>query len=322
MKRPVSLLLAFIQLVFVGFTLAQTDPKKDKLIALSEANNGIINLNANSYDRFTEGKRDYGMVVLLTALDSQFNCVPCREFDPEYSLVAKTFQKNKKSRDLFFGHLDFKDGQAVYQRLKLMSAPNVFYFPPQKAGERKDFVKYDLARSGFSAEKFAEFLSRESGHKVAVARPVNYFKLGVKLFLVVGAAAVLKLLYRHLGFIFYHKNTWAVLSILFILTFTSGYMWNRIRTPPFVMPGKNGDINYIASGFSSQLGVEPQIVASIYGLLAFSLIALIKSVPQFDDQTRQRFGVYIWMGCIVFIFSALLALFKIKNGGYPFKLLI
>lgn len=141
MKRPVSLLLAFIQLVFVGFTLAQADPKKDKLIALSEANNGVINLNSNSYDRFTEGKRDYGMVVLLTALDSQFNCVPCRqetctiqyqcktnrrvyhyhfvisEFDPEYSLVAKSFQKNKKSKDLFFGHLDFKDGQAVYQRV-------------------------------------------------------------------------------------------------------------------------------------------------------------------------------------------------------------
>lgn len=148
-----------------------------------------------------------------------------------------------------------------------MSAPNVFYFPPQKAGERKDFVKYDLARryriwldlckiqwidifciSGFSAESFAEFLSRESGHKVTVARPVNYFKLGAKLFLVVGAAAILKLLYRHLGFVFYHKNTWAIISILFILTFTSGYMWNRIRTPPFVMPGKNGDINYIASG--------------------------------------------------------------------------
>lgn len=102
--------------------------------------------------------------------------------------------------------------------------------------------------SGFSAESFAEFLNRESGHKVTVARPVNYFKLGAKLFLVVGAAAVLKLLYRHLGFVFYHKNTWAVISILFILTFTSGYMWNRIRTPPFVMPGKNGDINYIASG--------------------------------------------------------------------------
>lgn len=64
------------------------------------------------------------------------------------------------------------------------------------------------------------------------------------------------------------------------------------------------------------------MVCQLDGLLAFSLVALIKSVPQFDDQTRQRFGVYIWMGCLIFIFSALLALFKIKNGGYPFKLLI
>jgi len=78
MKRPVSLLFAFLQLVFVGFTLAQADPKKEKLISLSEDNGGVINLNSNSYDRFTEGKRDYGMVVLLTALDDQFNCAPCR----------------------------------------------------------------------------------------------------------------------------------------------------------------------------------------------------------------------------------------------------
>jgi oligosaccharyltransferase complex subunit gamma len=105
-----------------------------------------------------------------------------------------------------------------------------------------------VCNSGFSAENFADFLTRESGYKVPITRPVNYFKLAGKLFLAVGAAAVLKLLYRHFGFIFYHKNTWTAISILFILTFTSGYMWNRIRTPPFVMPGKNGEINYVASG--------------------------------------------------------------------------
>lgn len=44
---------------------------------------------------------------------------------------------------------------------------------------------------------------------------------------------------------------------------TSGYMWNRIRTPPFLMPGKNGEVNYIATGFSTQLGVESQIIASV-----------------------------------------------------------
>lgn len=129
-----------------------------------------------------------------------------------------------------------------------MSAPNVFYFPPQAAGENKELVKYDLARNGFSAESFADFLSKESGYKVGVARPINYFQLATKVFLAIGAAAVLKLVYRHFSFIIYHKMTWTIISILIILTMTSGYMWNRIRTPPYLMPGKNGEINYIQSG--------------------------------------------------------------------------
>ncbi|GAA5798135.1 hypothetical protein EDC94DRAFT_536986 [Helicostylum pulchrum] len=321
MKKPISLLLAFIQLVFViGFVSAQ-DAKKSKLVSLQDNDTGVIKLNSNSYERFTEGKRNYGFVVLLTALDSQFNCLPCREFDPEYNLVSKSFQKSKDNENLFFGRLDFKDGQAVYQKLKIMSAPNIFYFPPQQAGEHKDFIKYDLSRSGFSAESFADFVSKQSGYKVTVSRPVDYLKLATKVFLAVGAAAILKLVYRHFGFIINHKTTWTVISILIVLTMTSGYMWNRIRTPPFLMPGKNGEVNYIATGFSTQLGVESQIIASVYGVLAFSVLALIKSVPQLD-QTRQRFGVYIWMASIIFIFSCLLAIFRIKNGGYPFKLLL
>jgi oligosaccharyltransferase complex subunit gamma len=53
--------------------------KKDKLttLAIGSATN-VIKLNSNSYDRFTEGKRTYGMVVLLTATDERFNCMPCR----------------------------------------------------------------------------------------------------------------------------------------------------------------------------------------------------------------------------------------------------
>lgn len=58
--------------------LAQLDSKKEKLISLAKEGNGLVKLNSNSYERFTEGKRTYGMVVLLTALGSQFGCTPCR----------------------------------------------------------------------------------------------------------------------------------------------------------------------------------------------------------------------------------------------------
>ncbi|CEG71674.1 hypothetical protein RMATCC62417_07371 [Rhizopus microsporus] len=319
MKRVISLFCALA--IYISLTLAQADPKKDKLTSLINQE-GIIKLNSNTYDRFTEGKRNYGMVVLLTALSPQFNCHPCREFDPEFSLVAKSIQSSKHNKDLFFGHLDFADGQAIYQKLQLVSAPNVFYFPPQKAGESKEFIKYDLTRNGFAAETFADFLSQQTGFKVKVKRPFNYVKFGGQLFLAIGAAAILKLIYRNFGFIVYHKTTWTVVSILTVLIMTSGYMWNRIRAPAYVIPTQSGQINYIAQGFSSQLGIESQIVASIYGSLGLSVLALIKMVPHFEEKSRQRFAVFLWIGCFVFIFSILLALFKIKNGGYPFKLLM
>lgn len=75
MKRVISLFCALA--IYISLTLAQADPKKDKLTSLINQE-GIIKLNSNTYDRFTEGKRNYGMVVLLTALSPQFNCHPCR----------------------------------------------------------------------------------------------------------------------------------------------------------------------------------------------------------------------------------------------------
>jgi len=36
---------------------------------------------------------------------------------------------------------------------------------------------------------------------------------------------------------------------------------------------------------------------------------------------KQRIGVYLWLGLLVVVFSLLMKLFKIKNGGYPFRLL-
>ncbi|KAI9246783.1 hypothetical protein BY458DRAFT_484442 [Sporodiniella umbellata] len=319
MKRVTLLLLTLV--VYIALVFAQADPKKSKLVSLVNEE-GLVKLNSNSFDRFTEGKRNYGMVVLLTALGPQFKCHPCRELDPEYKLISKSFQKNKNKQDLFFGHLDFNDGQSVYHKLQLVSAPNVLYFPPQKAGESKQFVRYDVTRSGMAAENIAEFLSKQTGYSVRAIRPLNYVKIGGQLFLAVAAAAVLKLLYRNLGFVFYNKTTWTAISILFVLVMTSGHMWNRIRAPAYFAPTQSGEINYIASGFSSQMGIESQIVSSIYGCLALCLLGLIKMAPKLEDKNVQKFAIFLWIGCFMFVFSVLLALFKIKNGSYPFKLFI
>ena len=47
-----------------------------------------------------------------------------------------------------------------------------------------------------------------------------------------------------------------------ILTFTSGYMWNKIKGAPYVAVDQSGKTSWIAGGYQNQLGLESQVVAS------------------------------------------------------------
>jgi oligosaccharyltransferase complex subunit gamma len=105
-------------------------------------------------------------------------------------------------------------------------------------------------------------------------------------------------------------------------------MWNTIRTPPFVAKGHDGNPQYIAGGFQQQFGVETFIVAVLYGLVSFSVILLTditKQSPAAKQKGNFEFDVgFAYAGLILLFvsFSLLLALFKVKNGSYPFKLVL
>ncbi|WP_204280624.1 hypothetical protein, partial [Providencia stuartii] len=43
---------------------------------------------------------------------------------------------------------------------------------------------------------------------------------------------------------------------------------------PYVAAGRDGKVQWIAAGYQNQLGLESQVVGAIYGLLAFSIVAL------------------------------------------------
>lgn len=303
--------------VCIGLILAQNTTKKDTLISLVNEE-GVVKLNSESFNRFAEGKRDYHFVVFMTALDPQFNCEPCRELEPEILLIAKTYQKSRNNKELFFGYLDFDDGEEIYYQLGLESAPNVLYYSPQNAGDSSNFVKYDIKEKGFKAEALADFFSNQAGFTVKAKRPLNYTTICSQLALGVGAAIAFKLIYSNL----YHRTTWAVVSVLIVLIMTTGHMWTRIRGPAYIKHTPEGQINYVTDGVSLQLGVETHIVASVYGFLGLSILSLIKVVPRIEGKGRQNCAALLCTGCIVLIFSGLFALFHIKHGGYPYKLLI
>ncbi|OXH16078.1 oligosaccharyltransferase complex subunit gamma [Cryptococcus neoformans A1-35-8] len=310
---------------FLSSLALAADPAHWSKLA-SKSRDGVIKLDSKTYEDILALDREYSVTVLLTAIPAQYKCQPCQVFDPSYSQVADSWARLPKSqRDQhFFARLDFADGQAIYNQLGLTSAPTVMYHPPL-AGPRRNnklsVVNYDMNRNGLSAPPLHTWVSSLTPSPFELHTPLNPWPfVFVPLSLIaIGVSAYS--LRSILVPLIQSRIVWGTASIILILTFTSGYMWNKIKNAPYVAAGRDGKVQWIAAGYQNQLGLESQVVGAIYGLLAFSIVALSVLVPAQTSAVKQRVGVYLWLGMLVVVFSLLIKLFKMKNGGYPFSLL-
>ncbi len=79
-----------------------------------------LDVDDNTYDNLTSAPRDYSVAVLLTATEAKYGCKLCRDFAPEWELVAKSWNKGDKKGDsrLLFATLDFSNGRNTFQRVR------------------------------------------------------------------------------------------------------------------------------------------------------------------------------------------------------------
>ena len=114
------------------------------------------------------------------------------------------------------------------------------------------------------AEPFHKFLqSSIQLPSFPIVRPFNWQKLFMTITSLLFIGLVTSLAWPQIQVVVTDKTVWTLGCILFILMFTSGYMFNAIRHTPFTQPNGRGGFNYIAGGFQNQFGVETQIVAAI-----------------------------------------------------------
>jgi len=306
-------------LTLPAIALAAQDSPHEPFVKLASANSGIINLDANAFDLLTSPKRDWSASILFTALDKKRRCNPCRELNPSWIAVAKAWSKvpSSKRDSHFFATLEFENNQAVFQKMGLHSAPVVLNFYPA-AGPRKSAqsdtpVSYDLS-SGLDAQPLAEQLSAFTPVPIPYRAPIDWAKWGTLLFFVLSGALSI----RFLAPVLRNRWVWASTTVLTSLIMTSGYMFTRIRGMPMAAP----DGSWIAHGFQSQYGQEVTVVATLYGLLSAAFLMLIVVAPLQPSPTRQRIQIYLWSGLVFLLFSILVSFFKVKHGGYPFKLIL
>ncbi|KIW05720.1 uncharacterized protein PV09_03578 [Verruconis gallopava] len=317
-------LLSALALPFAA--LAAKKPAADRF-STSFSKTLPLKLDDSSFGSLTKTPRDYSVAVLLTALEARFGCSVCQEFQSEWDVLAKSWQRGDKegASRLLFGTLDFMDGKGTFQSLGLQHAPVLLLYPPttgQDARPDSSPLRYDFSAGPQSAESVHTWIARHlpSGPHPPITRPFNYVKLILTLVSVLGGLSIVTVAAPVVWPLLQNRNLWAAISLIAVLLFTSGQMFNHIRHTPYAAGDANRGIQIFAGGFQSQYGLETQIVAGIYGVLAFATITLAVKVPRIADPKMQQVAVLSWAAVIFLVYSFLLSIFRFKNGGYPFFL--
>ncbi|EJD06042.1 dolichyl-diphosphooligosaccharide-protein glycotransferase [Fomitiporia mediterranea MF3/22] len=309
MLRPLLLALAAVPLC-----LAASNSPVEKFSALAEkSSDGVIRLDESLFDELTSAKRDWSVVVQLTALGKNMKCTPCKDFDPSFRAVAKAWSsvpKAERSKH-FFATADFADAEGVFRKLNLMSAPVVTYYPatqgPNKLPSGKtDPFNYDFNNFGNDAKELALQLSNFTPVPIPYKVPIDW---GLVLS-VIASLTLFALTARLLFPVILSRWTWAFVTISTILVMTSGFMFVRIRGMPYRTREHS-----MMPGFQSQVGAEIWAVSFKYFVLSASFLGLTLGAPRQPKKTVQKMAIYAFTLLIVLTFSALIKDFKIKNGG-------
>ncbi|KAI6005925.1 hypothetical protein EDD15DRAFT_2154727 [Pisolithus albus] len=307
-----------IALLCLPFCLAAQKSPRDELVQLAAAGNGVIRLDERTFDLLTSPNRDWSAAIQLTALNPQRRCGPCKEFGPSFQAVAKAWSTvtPEQRNNHFFASIDFDDAFQVFKKLGIMSAPVVHVYPategPNAKTTRNDPFKYDFS-NGFEARPLAEQLSSHTPVPIPYKDPINWARVTSLISLI----PIVTLIFRFIRPVLQNRWVWAANTILFSTIMTSGYMFTRIRGSPYVGP----DGSWLAAGFQTQYGQEVHVVSLLYGVLAGSFVMLILLAPQQSSPSRQRTQIYIWTALNFVMFSVLVSIFRVKNRGYPFKLM-
>jgi oligosaccharyltransferase complex subunit gamma len=286
-----------------------------------------LKLSDANYKKLTSAPRDYSVAVLLTALDAKYGCQLCGMFQPEWDILAKSWTKGDKSGEsrLILSTLDFSDGRDTFMSLGLQTAPVLLLFQPTTgphAVPNPDPIRYDFTNGPPSAEMVHDWLARQLFDRPhpPIYRPIDYVFWTMTL-LGLSATASVAFVARHcLWWFFSSRNVWAGLNFMGILLLNGGHMYSQIRQVPYIVGDGRGGISYFAAGFQSQYGVEAHIVTFIYGILCFATISLALKAPRTRDQHWQQVSIIVWGLVMAIVYSYLLSVFRMKNGGYPFRL--
>lgn len=320
--------LVFAWLFLAAFA-AYTNDELRQLLA-SKGKRGVIELVDEDFEQYLKGPRDYHLVLYMASDSPKLNCVLCREVRPAYTTVAESWSHDfpnglpDDETDIYFLEADFVSSKELFQLMELESIPKIFHFPPTQASDSANSWIRNRNEYQFFAGEHAvlikQFVTGITGRNFDIYEPINYSKVFMNAAVTFALVMLLRKFSHYLVALLKSTFVWGSLSLVLVLVFISGYMFNQIRGTPFVR--EQGDrVEYFAPSSQMQYGLETQVISTLYGLLGLVFVLLITKISKIEHPKVQFFGAVLVSALIYVLFSLFMSLFSVKFRGYPYTLL-
>jgi oligosaccharyltransferase complex subunit gamma len=134
------------KMIFFGFfcllSYCLADQAADNtatLTRLSNDGNEQIAFDSDSFKKATQGPRNYALFVILTALNPQFNCLPCKLLHKEFQDLQYSVSKSEEKGRIFVGFLDYSaNTQDIFASMNLQAVPHLRIYYPNAGPHAKD----------------------------------------------------------------------------------------------------------------------------------------------------------------------------------------
>lgn len=112
-------LLALTALSWTAVTAKKASTNKFDTYFAKQATSAPFELDEKGYNELTSSPRDYSLAVLLTARDAKYACGICREFDPEWNIVGRSWHRGDRDgeKKLLLATVDFDSGRNVFMKV-------------------------------------------------------------------------------------------------------------------------------------------------------------------------------------------------------------
>jgi len=300
------------------------DSKRNQMLEWQRRSgpSSLIKLNQKDFSSFVRGGgKDYHVVTMFTAIAGERGCHICAEAGEEFKVLASSIRYTGSPGDLgkvFFVTVDYDEhgGAAIFQQMKLTSAPAFYIFPPNGKVRKED--KFEVQKYGYQAETLASWIQERTQVAVRVYRPPNYSNVGFVLLITCSIAAIMYMKWSRVNnFLNRETVTWVLMTS--VLAFISGQMWNSIRGPQYLMRARGGGIGFVYPSSQQQLIAETHIVLLLYASCTSGVIFLAKGGVKTEEGSKRRFYVLVGLTLLAVGYGLILNVFKRKYHGYPYS---